>query len=544
MAQLVVANITITTAANTVEVQTPGTVRIVTVGTTGYSGFSGKSGYSGPSGYSGFSGKSGFSGANPGASGYSGFSGKSGFSGANPGASGYSGFSGRSGYSGFSGTGTSGYSGYSGVSGYSGYSGPSGYSGYSGPSGYSGFTGVSGYSGFSGTSGYSGFSGVSGYSGFSGISGYSGFSGPSGYSGYSGISGYSGYSGYSGFSGGSGYSGYSGGGGNVTAGGTLTSTALVTGAGTTAIQTPSATSTLDSSGNVAIPGTFIQTSASATAFQSGPNGGTNPVLRIVNSTASQADGISITGLAAGAGTTFTALSSGSNAGFNFTTKGTGVFTLSAAASTNALIVQQGSADIATLSTNLGLVVVNGRHALWYDGGSFAVPGNLKVEVRNAAGGGLWLASDGIVGFFSATSISGSPDTHLTRDAAGVLKAGTTAANALGALLGGRVVLAKTANYPIVAATDNSKFFTNAGASAQVDFTLPTAVPGLQFSFYVDAAQTLKVIAGASTTIRIAAAVSAAAGNITNATVGGCVTLVAISATQWVAECNEGTWVVT
>lgn len=42
--------------------------------------------------------------------------------------------------------------------------------------------------------------------------------------------------------------------GNVTAAATLTSTAIVTGGGTTAVQTPSATATLDSSGNLSTPG--------------------------------------------------------------------------------------------------------------------------------------------------------------------------------------------------------------------------------------------------------------------------------------------------
>lgn len=68
-------------------------------------------------------------------------------------------------------------------------------------------------------------------------------------------------------------------------------------------------------------GTFIQTSNAASAFASGPNGDTNPVFRLVNNTASQADGVSITGGAAGNGTTFTALSSGATAGFTFTPKG-------------------------------------------------------------------------------------------------------------------------------------------------------------------------------------------------------------------------------
>ncbi len=43
--------------------------------------------------------------------------------------------------------------------------------------------------------------------------------------------------------------------GNVTAAATLTSTAIMTGAGTTAAQTPAATATLDSSGNFSSPGT-------------------------------------------------------------------------------------------------------------------------------------------------------------------------------------------------------------------------------------------------------------------------------------------------
>lgn len=69
-------------------------------------------------------------------------------------------------------------------------------------------------------------------------------------------------------------------------------------------------------------GTITQTSASATAFESGPNGGTNPVFRIVNSTASAATGLSITGNAATGGVTLTVLSSGSNERLNLAAKGT------------------------------------------------------------------------------------------------------------------------------------------------------------------------------------------------------------------------------
>lgn len=68
-------------------------------------------------------------------------------------------------------------------------------------------------------------------------------------------------------------------------------------------------------------GVITQTSASATAFESGPNGGTNPVLRLVNSVASQTAGVSITGNASAAGVTFQALG-GTNEFISLLWKGT------------------------------------------------------------------------------------------------------------------------------------------------------------------------------------------------------------------------------
>jgi hypothetical protein len=157
-------------------------------------------------------------------------------------------------------------------------------------------------------------------------------------------------------------------------------------------------------------------------------------------------------------------------------------------------------------------------------------------VSFGSGGGIYIAS-------GSDSTSSSFDTSLTRSAPGVWQMGDGGANANGSLLMRYRVSAKTANYS-VATGDSNTFFTNTGATGEVDFTLPTAAVGLVYTFYVDAAQTLKVIAGASTTIRVAGSVSAAAGNITNATTGGCITLIAISTTQWVAESSQGTWTVT
>jgi hypothetical protein len=55
---------------------------------------------------------------------------------------------------------------------------------------------------------------------------------------------------------------------------------------------------------------------------------------------------------------------------------------------------------------------------------------------------------------------------------------------------------------------------------------------------------VQVTAAASTTIRLGGSVSAAAGNITNATTGGCVTIIAIDSTHWVAISLTGSWTVT
>ncbi len=93
---------------------------------------------------------------------------------------------------------------------------------------------------------------------------------------------------------------------------------------------------------LATSGTITQTSASATAFESGPNGGTNPVLRLVNSTGSQATGLSITGLAAAGGVTLTAISSGSDEAIRLVAKGTG-----------SVIVPQGAAATPGLTFNVG-----------------------------------------------------------------------------------------------------------------------------------------------------------------------------------------------
>lgn len=109
--------------------------------------------------------------------------------------------------------------------------------------------------------------------------------------------------------------------------------------------------------------------------------------------------------------------------------------------------------------------------------------------------------------------------------------------------GPTTVQAKTTAYTVVTADSEDRVFTNEGATASVNFTLPSAAANLIYTFYVQDADGVQVTAAAGDTIRIGASVSAAAGNISAVTIGNSVTLVAINATEWVAISVIGTWVV-
>ncbi len=109
-------------------------------------------------------------------------------------------------------------------------------------------------------------------------------------------------------------------------------------AGTPTITSPTITGPTIT-GTLATSGAITQTSASATAFQTGPNGGTNPVFRTVNSISSAATGISITGRAATAGADITVLSSGTNENLVINAKGSGTITLNPTATGNIVLGQ-------------------------------------------------------------------------------------------------------------------------------------------------------------------------------------------------------------
>jgi hypothetical protein len=94
------------------------------------------------------------------------------------------------------------------------------------------------------------------------------------------------------------------------------------------------------------------------------------------------------------------------------------------------------------------------------------------------------------------------------------------------------------------AADSSAIWTNEGASAKITINLPGAAAGLRYSFIVQNANGIQVVAAGGDTIRIAGSVSAVAGNIECLVAGSAVTLVAINAVEWIALSSLGTWTVT
>ena len=99
---------------------------------------------------------------------------------------------------------------------------------------------------------------------------------------------------------------------------------------------------------------------------------------------------------------------------------------------------------------------------------------------------------------------------------------------------------KTIDYTILAG-DSLDTFTSEGTTEEIEFTLPTAVAGYQYSFVVQDNDGIKVIASASDTIRIGNLVTVAAGYISSNVIGSVITLTAVNATEWYATSYLGDW---
>jgi len=153
---------------------------------------------------------------------------------------------------------------------------------------------------------------------------------------------------------------------------------------------------------------------------------------------------------------------------------------------------------------------------------------------------------------SSTLVNGpSSVTLLVADATKVTVAAALATIEVNTYLTGKVLSGYAESVKAVAATpravtslETGGTFTNEGAAALQVFDLPTAVAGLRYTFIVQDADGIQVNAAAADTIRVGAAVSAAAGLVSSTNIGAVVTIVAINATEWLATSVINTWTVT
>lgn len=165
-------------------------------------------------------------------------------------------------------------------------------------------------------------------------------------------------------------------------------------------------------------------------------------------------------------------------------------------------------------------------------------GTHAVQVSGFAVG---LASGIALNWRSGSLPSSSIDIGLARDAAGVLRV-TNGSTGLGNLLHGRLVEANTAGSGapnVLTCTESGKIITNEGATAKNYNTLPAAAAGCWFTLVVQDSDGLRATADTGDTIRLGAAVSAAAGFCESTTIGDSATVVAINATEWVATSLVG-----
>lgn len=170
--------------------------------------------------------------------------------------------------------------------------------------------------------------------------------------------------------------------------------------------------------------------------------------------------------------------------------------------------------------------------------------------------GAYSQQGGAASFFRGVQVSSgqqiafSDGTDFNRGLAAVTGAAgvriTNGSTGIGFLEASREVEANTAvlaSPNLLLATESRKLITNEGATAENYHALPSAAAGLEFVFYCQDTDGIRVVASAGDTIRLGASVSAAAGFVRSVAAGSCITLVAINATEWIATTIVGTWTV-
>lgn len=167
-------------------------------------------------------------------------------------------------------------------------------------------------------------------------------------------------------------------------------------------------------------------------------------------------------------------------------------------------------------------------------GSLILSGSTSgaVTLKGAAAAGTWT--------LTFPNTNGDAGQVLTTDGNGVCSWATPEAG--GSSLTVEANTAGSGAPNVLLADESGKFLTNEGATAEQYNTLPTAAANLEFTAYCQDADGIRVTANTGDTIRIGGLVSAAAGYIRTTEIGACVKLVAINATEWVAQTVPvGTW---
>ncbi len=108
----------------------------------------------------------------------------------------------------------------------------------------------------------------------------------------------------------------------------------------------------------------------------------------------------------------------------------------------------------------------------------------------------------------------------------------------------RVVVTPQSTTPVsILGVSAGTSYTNEGATAEVEITLPGALEGIIYTFTVQDADGIKIIADTGDTININGVVSASGGYAESLSIGSTLTLTSINGTEWIATSNVGTWLV-
>ncbi len=230
-----------------------------------------------------------------------------------------------------------------------------------------------------------------------------------------------------------------------------------------------------------LSGQLIVTSTGANSLAVGPAGATNPVLQADSSTSSQADGLKVTGAAAGSGVALQTITSGTNSDMLIDAAAAGTVKIGTVAST-ALGLQVGSSTsaAATLciiqSTNLKALVV-GR--LGATTPAFQVDANTATSIT-----GVKIKSAGTGGGVAISAIGEASNGGMKIDAqgSGVLALGDTSTGGVALNRGARQALQVGMTLTSIGTAQSSTptgaqllggLITQTGATGAGTITLPT-----------------------------------------------------------------------